>query len=98
MKLKVVELFHGASHACLCRVCSALHLTALPPMSSTFVGMSGYNVQAMRFLRSDCLPALRLFPRWQSQINKHQFSCKEKILHLSIFLVKNFCPPVKVTG
>lgn len=47
-----VSMFHGASHACLCRVCSTLHLTALPPMSSTFVGMSGYNVQAMRLLRS----------------------------------------------
>lgn len=48
-------MFHSIHPNRFSYVCSTLHLTALPPMSSTFVGMSGYNVQAMGLLSPDCL-------------------------------------------
>ena len=56
------SVFQERVQTALALVCSTLHLTALPPMSSTCVGMSGYNVQAMRFLRSDCLASSGAFP------------------------------------
>lgn len=51
-------MFHSIHPNRFSYVCSTLHLTALPPMSSGEPGMSGYNVQAMRPLSANCPPAV----------------------------------------
>lgn len=69
--MRTRERFQDRRPVCFGPVCSTLHLTALPPMSSTCVGMSGYNVQAMRLLRVACLV------RWDISL-----ADKAKLYHL----------------
>ena len=73
------SVFQERVQTALALVCSTLHLTALPPMSSTFVGMSGYNVQAMRFLRPNCLPREGLSPTGKENLYQLVVSSQEKL-------------------
>ena len=73
------SVFQERVQTALAPVCSTLHLTALPPMSSGEPGMSGYNVQAMGLLRSNCLPREGLSLTGKENLYQLVVSSQEKL-------------------